>query len=147
MLDDAVRRDRRAVLIVNTHARNGDSKFQKARALLVARGMTLDAAYAVNDPDQLPGLVDAAIAQGHRFIIVGGGDGTISSVIDSFAHRDVVFGLLPLGTANSFARTLSIPLNLESAVNVIVSGKVVDVDLGKIDDDYFANGAALGLSL
>jgi YegS/Rv2252/BmrU family lipid kinase len=145
-LETELRRDRRAVLIVNTHARNGDAKFDKARRLLEARGITLEASYAVRDPDRLPEIVENAIHRGIRFIIVGGGDGTISSVIDKFAYRDVVFGLLPLGTANSFARTLSIPVDLESAVDVLVTGKVVDVDLGKIDDDYFANGSALGLS-
>lgn len=98
------------------------------------------------DPARLPGLVTAAIARGARWVIVGGGDGTISAVVDGFAHRDAVFGLLPLGTANSFARTLSIPVDIAGAVDVLVTGKVVDVDLGRIDGDYFANGAALGIS-
>jgi predicted polyphosphate/ATP-dependent NAD kinase len=64
--------------------------------------------------------------RGHRLVIVGGGDGTISSVVDLFAYRNVVFGLLPLGTANSFAKTLSIPLDVEGAVEVIVNGKLAD---------------------
>lgn len=145
-LESEIRRERRAVLVVNTHARKGQAKFEQAKALLEQRGIILDASFAVRDPDRLPEIVENAIHRGHRWVIVGGGDGTISSVIDSFAHRDVVFGLLPLGTANSFARTLSIPVDVEGAVEVLVNGKVVDVDLGKIDDDYFANGAALGLS-
>jgi YegS/Rv2252/BmrU family lipid kinase len=145
-LEAIVQRERRAVLVVNTHARNGQAKFEKAKSLLEQRGITLDSSFAVRDPDRLPEIVENAIHRGHKWIIVGGGDGTISSVIDSFAYRDVVFGLLPLGTANSFARTLSIPVDVEGAVDVLVNGKVVDVDLGKIDDDYFANGAALGLS-
>lgn len=145
-LEAIIRRERHAVLVVNTHARSGQAKFEQAKALLEARGITLDSSFAVRDPDRLPEIVENAIHRGNRWIIVGGGDGTISSVIDSFAHRDVVFGLLPLGTANSFARTLSIPVDVEGAVDVLVNGKVVDVDLGKIDDDYFANGAALGLS-
>lgn len=145
-LEAEIRRERRAVLVVNTHARNGQAKFEQAQALLEARGISLDMHFAVRDPDRLPEIVENAITRGHKWVIVGGGDGTISSVIDSFAHRDVVFGLLPLGTANSFARTLSIPVDVEGAVDVLASGKVVDVDLAKIDNDYFANGAALGLS-
>lgn len=145
-LEAIVRRERHAVLVVNTHARNGLAKFEQAKSLLQQRGITLDSSFAVRDPDRLPEIVENAIHRGHKWVIVGGGDGTISSVIDSFAYRDVVFGLLPLGTANSFARTLSIPVDVDGAVDVLVNGKVVDVDLGKIDDDYFANGAALGLS-
>jgi len=79
-------------------------------------------------------------------VIVGGGDGTISSIVDYFAHQDVVLGILPLGTGNSFARTLGIPLTLEGAVDVIVHGKVADIDLGKVDQDYFANIASIGFS-
>jgi YegS/Rv2252/BmrU family lipid kinase len=104
-----------------------------------------EAAHPVRDPTRLPEVVADAIARGHPFIIVGGGDGTVSSVVDAFAYKKVVFGLLPLGTANSFARTLGIPLDLEGAVDVLAKGKVVDIDLGQINDDYFANAAAIGV--
>jgi len=57
-----------------------------------------------------------------------------------------VFALLPLGTANSFARTLGIPLDLEGAVETIVSGRLRRVDLGVVDGDYFVNSAAIGLA-
>ena len=52
-------------------------------------------------------------------MLPGGGDGTISSVVDHFAYANVVFGLLPLGTANSFARELGIPFSLKGAIEVI----------------------------
>jgi diacylglycerol kinase family enzyme len=55
----------------------------------------------------------------------------------------VLFGVLPLGTANSFVRTLGFPLNLGGAIDVLVNGKVADVDLGKINEDYFANGSGV----
>ena len=49
-------------------------------------------------------------------VIVGGGDGSLSSAVDELVDRDCVFALLPLGTANSFARTLGIPLDLDGAI-------------------------------
>jgi len=79
-------------------------------------------------------------------VIVGGGDGSISSSIDHVVGSDTVFALLPLGTANSFARSLRIPLDVEGAVNAISFGKPKKIDLGMIDGDYFANCAAIGLS-
>ena len=85
--------------------------------------------------------VDAA-----PMVIVGGGDGTLSSTIDFFKDHETVFGLLPLGTANSFARALGIPLELEGAVEVIANGRKRRIDLGCINGDYFANSAAIGLS-
>lgn len=79
-------------------------------------------------------------------IIVGGGDGSLSSSIDEFVGQDCVFALLPLGTANSFARTLGIPLDLDGAIRTIASGRRRRLDLGIINGDYFANAAALGVS-
>ncbi len=137
--------DRRAVLIVNTRSRKGERSYAHAKQLLEQAGVTLDAAYPVRNAERLPEIVQSEIDKGRSLIIIGGGDGTISSIVDNFVYRDVVFGLLPLGTANSFARSLAIPLDLKGAVNVIAKGKVADIDLGCIDGDFFANGAAIGL--
>ena len=54
--------------------------------------------------------------------------------------------MLPLGTANSFARTLGLPLDLAGAVETISSGVRKRIDLGVINGDYYANSAAIGLS-
>lgn len=143
--ESEIRERRRAALVVNTHSRRGGALLRQAEKLLAGRGFTLDAIYPVRQAERLPDIVREAIYAGHRYIIVGGGDGSISSVVDHFAHTEVVFGLLPLGTANSFARSLGIPLDLEGAVRVLAEGKVVDVDLVKINNDYFANGASIGL--
>jgi YegS/Rv2252/BmrU family lipid kinase len=144
-LERMLQAERRAVLVVNTHSRRGRQLYGRAKRLLGERGCRLEAAYPVHDPSRTPEIVAGAVAQGHRFIIVGGGDGTISSIVDALAHRDVVLGILPLGTANSFARTVGIPLVLEDAIDVLLNGKVADVDLGQINDDRFANAAAIGL--
>ncbi len=66
-------------------------------------------------------------------------------MVDHFAYTSVVFGVLPLGTANSFARTLGIPLDLAGAIDVLVNGKVANIDLAKINEDYFANGSSIGM--
>ena len=145
-LQEYVHRERRAVLVVNTQSRRGANGYGQAKTLLSNAGITLDAAYPVRDPARLREVVREAIEAGHRLIIVGGGDGTLSSVVDDFADRDVVLGLLPLGTSNSFARTLGLPLNLQDAVDVIAQGRVGDIDLACINRDYFLNTASIGVS-
>ena len=144
-LDRAIKAERCAVLVVNAHARRGRQLYGAAKRVLGERGWTLNAAYPIRNPARTRETVAEAVAQGHKFIIVGGGDGTISSIVDALAHRDVVLGVLPLGTANSFARTLDVPLELEAAIDVLLNGKVADVDLGVINEDRFANAAAIGL--
>jgi YegS/Rv2252/BmrU family lipid kinase len=79
-------------------------------------------------------------------VIIGGGDGTLSKAVDHFLGKDVVFAFLPLGTANSFARTLGIPLELDGAIGVIANGVARPIDLASINGDYFLNNAALGLA-
>jgi YegS/Rv2252/BmrU family lipid kinase len=144
-LEREIKEGRRAVLMVNTRSRHGARAYSEAKRLLAEAGMALDATYPVRHAERMPEIVREEIAKGRKFIIIGGGDGTISSVVDHFAYTNVVFGVLPLGTANSFARTLGIPLDLTGAIDVLVNGKVVDVDLGKINEDYFANGSSIGM--
>ncbi len=137
---------RDAVLVVNAHSRRGDALFREARAKLEQAGVNLIAAHAVKDPSKLNETVRRAIAEVAPMVIVGGGDGSLSGTVDDVVDRDCVFALLPLGTANSFARTLGIPLDLDGAVRTIANGKRRRIDLGIVNGDYFANCAAMGLS-
>jgi YegS/Rv2252/BmrU family lipid kinase len=137
---------REAVLIVNAQSRRGDRLFREAKRKLEAAGVRLIAAHAVKKPGTMPDLMRQAVREGAPMIIVGGGDGSLSCTVDDVVDRDVVFALLPLGTANSFARTLGIPLDLDGAIDAIANGKRRRIDLGMIDGDYFANAAAMGLS-
>lgn len=144
-LAERIQREKRAALVVNTRSRRGQASYKTAKRLLEERGIALGAAYPVRDPSRFPEIVAQCVAEGYPLVILGGGDGSISASMDSFADRPVALGLLPLGTANSFARTLGIPVDLARAVDVIASGKLVDVDLGRINGACFANGAAIGL--
>lgn len=137
---------RQAALIVNAHSRKGEALFAQAKEKLEQAGMELLAAYAVTDPDRLEETVAKAVADGAPMVIVGGGDGSMSGTVDQLVGKDCVFAVLPLGTANSFARTLGLPLDLDGAVATIANGQRRRVDLGMIDKDYFVNAASLGLS-
>jgi diacylglycerol kinase family enzyme len=136
---------KRAMLVVNATSRSGEDAFDEACDRLAAAGLELIDAHVVHNPEVLEPVIKAAIAKA-PMVIVGGGDGTLSSVVDHFVGTDTVFAVLPLGTANSFARTLGLPLDIEGAVKVIAYGRRKRIDLGIIDGDYFANAAALGLS-
>lgn len=142
-------------MIINTRSRKARRSFDAALALLAQHGITVLAAQAVTDPGKLAGILGREIAAHNcPLVIIGGGDGTISEMVDLLAGTDRVLGLLPLGTSNNFARTLGIPLDLQGAVEVIANGKIADVDLGLVatadaaDDasDYFANVASIGVS-
>ena len=137
---------RSAILIVNALSRQGRKQFDAAREKLRAAGIELIDAIAVEKPGTLQRIVADAMTKKPPMLIVGGGDGSLSCAVDALVGGDTVFALLPLGTANSFARSLAIPLDLDGAVEVIAKGESCRIDLGMIDDDYYCNCAAIGLS-
>ncbi len=136
---------RSAALVVNAKSRKGQALFKRACAAMSGLPYDVDA-HAVEDPEDLEPTVLKALAKKPDLLILGGGDGTISGLVDLMVGHDVILGVLPLGTANSFARTLGIPLTIEGAVEVIRTGAPRRIDLGMIDGDYFANCAAMGIS-
>ena len=135
-----------AVLIVNARSRNGEAMFNEAREKLEAAGIRLTEAHAVRDPAKLRDTVRAAVQSGVPMVIVGGGDGSLSCAVAEVVGHDCVFAVLPMGTANSFARTLGLPLDLDDAIAAIASGRRRRIDLGMIGDNYFVNAASLGLA-
>jgi diacylglycerol kinase (ATP) len=135
----------RAALVVNTRSRVGESSFRLALDCLIASGVPIGATYALRDPARLAETVREALLEGHDLIILGGGDGSVSTVVDLLAKSDAMLGLLPLGTANDFARTLRIPFDLEAACHTVAHGKIVDADLGLAGSNYYVNVASVGL--
>ena len=136
---------RSAAMVINAKSRKGQTLYAHACQRLSGLSFEIDS-HAVEDPEELDDVVKAALAKKPDLMILGGGDGTISGLVDHLVGTDTKLAVLPLGTANSFARTLGIPLDIDGAVEVIRSGRPKRIDLGMIDGDYFANCAAMGIS-
>ena len=136
-----------AALIVNTRSRTGERAFFQALDHLQEMHVPLGVTYPIRNPERLPEAVQEVLGDGYEFLILGGGDGTVSSVVDFLADRGTLLGLLPLGTANDFARTLDIPEDIEEACKLIANGNVVDIDLGLAGDNFYVNVASVGLSV
>jgi diacylglycerol kinase (ATP) len=138
-------------LIVNGFARRGARAYAPARRALREAGIELRRSVLVGDPGQIAAEVGKAVAAGCQLLVVGGGDGTIGGVAGLLADLSPgsrpVLGVLPLGTANDFARTLDLAPGLSSAVAAIATGKVVDVDLGRANGRPLLNVASIGLSV
>ena len=95
--------------------------------------------------DEIVAAVGNAIARRPRLIVAGGGDGTVSTVAAALVDTGIVFGVLPLGTLNHFARDLGIPLELADAVGVLARGETGRVDIGEVNGRIFVNNSGLGL--
>lgn len=74
-----------------------------------------------------------AIDRGARVIMAAGGDGTVRTVAEAVAGTDQCLAVLPIGTANLFARNLGIPADLTEALKIAVSHGSRRVDMGWMD--------------
>ena len=115
---------------------------------LVAAAMSkagIDAEIRVLPGDQLRAAAEEAVKRPVDVVVVGGGDGTLSTVAGVLVDTPMPLGVLPLGTLNHFAKDLGIPGDLEGAVRVIAAGNVRPVDVGSVNDRVFINNSSLGL--
>ncbi|MGJ7515538.1 lipid kinase YegS [Pseudomonas baetica] len=90
-------------------------------------------------------LVGEALAAGFKQIIAGGGDGTLRDVAEAMAAHSMQASLvlMPLGTANDFARAAGVPLEPDKALDLLdVTPSAVD--LGEVGGQVFLNMATGG---
>lgn len=137
--------DRRIALVVNTKSRRGKKLFEAALTQLQDKGWTAEPAEAVRNPRNLDRVIGGMIADGPRLIAVGGGDGTLAAAAALFANKAATMAVLPLGTANSFARSLGLAPTVEAAVAAIEAGRIEAVDIGEIAGVSFVSAATIGL--
>ncbi len=78
---------------------------------------------------------------------VAGGDGTVMQVVDAMKDLglDYPIAIIPVGTGNRLAKNLGIPVTIRGAVDVAMGSTTQRVDIGKINDTYFALMAGAGL--
>lgn len=82
----------------------------------------------------------------YRQIIVAGGDGTINICVNAMIKNniDLPLAIFPAGTANDFASYFKLPKDIESMVDIAIGCKYTYADVGKCNDRFFINVAALG---
>jgi hypothetical protein len=96
-------------LVVNGASRRGRTALGAVQERLLAAGAGTVRAFPAEDGAGLGAALDRALETQPDLLVVGGGDGTIGAAAGLVAGTDTVLGVLALGTANDFARTLEIP--------------------------------------
>ncbi len=118
-------------LLVITNAEAGTSdEVRLNSALSVLRDKASVEVERTSNPGELDGVLHRA---GGRTVVVAGGDGSLHAVVTALHKRhelaDATLGLLPMGTGNDFARGNDIPLDIEDAARLVLSGRPRRVDL------------------
>ncbi len=132
-----------AVVIVNPHASRAGTQLADALELL-SRSLAVE---IVGTPD--PGADTAGLE--HRLraaerVIVIGGDGTLHHILPLLIRFGKPIGVIPLGTANDFARSVRTPTDLHAACSVAAGNTVKHVDVGLINGQPFLNVASFGVA-
>ena len=79
-------------------------------------------------------------------VIAAGGDGTIHLVVNSMMRNNIELPLavFPSGTANDFAHYFDLPHDINGMIDIALGDHYSFVDVGKCNDKYFINVAAMG---
>jgi YegS/Rv2252/BmrU family lipid kinase len=96
--------------------------------------------------EDIVAIVRAELANSPSVVVAAGGDGTISQVAEALIGTDTRLGIIPVGTANIFARELGIPLDLEAAC-ALLDGQphITHVDAMKVGEQYFVLQIGIGI--
>ncbi|MFD5864982.1 diacylglycerol kinase [Agromyces sp. NPDC127015] len=97
-------------------------------------------------------LAHEAVASRPRALVIVGGDGTLSSVLDAVVGSGVPIALVPAGTGNDLARALGLPFEASDAAadaaELAVHGRPRTIDVGEIESTagirQFLTVAAIG---
>jgi YegS/Rv2252/BmrU family lipid kinase len=135
---------KRALVLVNPKARRGREAAAPVAAALTDHGFSPRLEPFESLPEIARDIV--RLRQEADLVVVCGGDGSVSSAALAAKESGLPLGIIPLGTANDLARTLSIPLDIAGAVRVIADGHRREVDLGTVNGHAFFNVASIGLS-
>jgi lipid kinase YegS len=89
-----------------------------------------------------------AVTDGVDVLVAGGGDGTIHEVVNGLMTAEkapgLALGVLPLGTANDFARGCGMPLEPYAALKLASEGSPTAIDIPSANGVFFANVASGG---
>ena len=142
-----------AILILNPVsgvsmlASNEEEKEQYEERIVTAlRREGIEAVVRYTTPEDAGrGLAQEAAEEGADIIIAAGGDGTIHAVATGLIGTKGTLGIIPVGTMNNIARSLTIPEDIDEACKIIAGGKTQRIDIGKINGQVFLEVAGVGL--
>ena len=86
-----------------------------------------------------------AAQRGVDVVAAAGGDGTVNEVVNGLDGFDVPLGIIPLGTANDFARQVGIPADADHAMDVILQRKPRRLDTASLNGRRFLNVSTGGI--
>lgn len=139
----------RALAIINPSSAKGRTRraWPGISSTLRAAGLSFDEV-TTHSPQEGQDLAARAGGDGYGVVISVGGDGTthwaVNGLMRSTTSPAPALAVIPEGTANDFPRCLNIPLNPRVAAQTVLNGARRRVDIGQVNDRYFATISGVG---
>ena len=146
-------------VIINPQSRAGatSKKIANIRQILKFNKITFSLYKTQETGDEL-NVVERVVKEGFKKIVCVGGDGTLQKIIAGIqlqkacSPKEIIVGIIPLGTGNDWAKSIEIPLDIDRAIKKIKQGKTKKRDLGvvliskknEIKKRYFINYSGVG---
>jgi YegS/Rv2252/BmrU family lipid kinase len=126
---------KRALIIQNPTSGRRRARRERdiAEALRSLREAGIDTAVTITEARSHATELARSAVNNFDLVIACGGDGTINEIANGLAHSQTPLAILPAGTANVFAKELSIPWNIPAAARLIPRATHRLIALGAVD--------------
>ena len=137
----------RVILNPSSGRERGAENIELLSGRLRERYADVDVSVTSGDGDAEAAAV-LAVEDGCEALFVAGGDGTLNGAMNGLASAGVLdriaVGVIPFGTGNDFAAALGIPADADAALDVLLAGRELRVDLGEVNGRVFVNTSGGG---
>ena len=118
---------------------------EKIETALNARDLPFEI-YETKGDDNFRQIIRNAIQQGAKLVIAAGGDGTLSGVVDGLVDTHTPLLILPTGTWNALAQALDIPLQIDSALDLLFQDHLIrTIDAIEVNQSYYVLSVSAGV--
>jgi diacylglycerol kinase (ATP) len=89
-------------------------------------------------------IAKVAAEKGAYLAVAVGGDGTVNEVAQGLIGTNTSLGVIPQGSGNGFANHLKIPTDVENALKLLNTGKIMAIDTINVNGHVFIGVAGIG---
>jgi YegS/Rv2252/BmrU family lipid kinase len=133
-------------IFINANSKTGKENAESAFEALEKAGVEIGLKHLTQSAEEAEKLLRECVEAKEPLVIVAGGDGALSMAANILTGSRTAMAVLPMGTGNTFARSIEMPLDLTEAAAAIATGKMIQVDVGRVNGRVFLNSVTLGIS-
>ena len=136
----------RAAVVVNPAKLDDNEAFKKSvRQAMDDHGWDEPLWLETTPEDPGRGQAKSAVSARVGLVLACGGDGTVTACAEGVISTGVPLAIIPMGTGNLLARNLGLPMDLDEALAVALSGVQHPIDAGRVNGMLFVVMAGVGL--